>query len=125
MGLDFAIRRIECRDKLFNLPVMPHWSYGGFNTFRQRLSEQAKIDLGNMVGFGGALEWDEIKDPISPLLNHSDCDGLLDYDDCQTVAPRLRKLVKDWPDDYDRKHAIFLAEAMEYCAENDCELMFC
>lgn len=47
---------------------------------------------------GPKRSWDEIDDPIKPLLNHSDCDGILTPEECRQIAPRLRELVEPWPD---------------------------
>jgi hypothetical protein len=102
-----------------------HWSYGGFHRFRLRLS--AAIDL-DFEGFceGKPATEANAKDPIFPLLNHSDCDGDLSPEDCATVAPRLREMVAPWPeDDYDKHQALLLAEGMEECAKNGESLEFC
>ena len=102
-----------------------HWSYGGFNSFRHRLAECIGIDLDDMLGFGGDIQWDTVNDPIEPLLNHSDCDGVLTAEQCLTVAPRLAELVKDWPDDYDKSHALELVEGMKEAIEDDADIEFC
>ena len=113
MGIDFS------RSKA-------HWSYSGFAGFRRRLALEIEVDLGMMDGFGGDIPFDSIKDPIEPLLNHSDCDGGLTPNDCSKVAPRLRELVSDWDDDdYDKKHALFLAEGMEEAISEDEIFEFC
>jgi len=58
--------------------------------------------------------WEKITDNIEPLLNHSDCDGILSPEECKRVAPRLRELIKDWlDDDYDKVKALKLADGME------------
>ena len=86
------------------------------------------INLDDMYGFAKcwdehehiAISWDNVKDPITPLLNHSDCDGELTPEECRTVAPRLRELVANWKeDDYDKAKAIELAEGMELAAKNN------
>jgi len=72
------------------------------------------------------LKWDNIKDPIVDLLYHSDCDGNLTASQCKKIAPRLRELIKDWPDDdYDKKQALGLADGMDYCAKEKKVLKFC
>jgi hypothetical protein len=115
MGLDLHITRTD-RD-----PTMhARWSYNGFNLFRQRLAKAIGVDLDAMVGFGGDRPWSEITDDLVPLLNHSDCDGTLDYTECYQVAPRLREIVADWPeDDYDRQMALRLAAMMNEVARGD------
>ena len=113
MGLDFS------HDKA-------HWSYSGFDVFRHRIAQEIQIDLDMMDGFGGDIPLDSIKDSIEPLLNHSDCDGGLTPDVCSKVAPRLRELVSSWDDDdYDKKHALLLAEGMEEAIAEDEIFEFC
>jgi hypothetical protein len=102
-----------------------HWSYGGFNHARTRLAEAVGFVLTDMQGFGtltgqtpGARSWDEITDPVKPLLNHSDCDGELTAEECKAAAPRLREIVSTWDaDDYDRLHFEELARGMDAAAE--------
>lgn len=101
-----------------------HWTYSGFNRFRIRLADMIGIDLMSMQGFGGPDSWDEIDDDIKLLLDHSDCDGLLTPDECALVAPRLRELVQDWDNDYDKRMALELARGLEYCALNDLDMEF-
>lgn len=82
-----------------------------------------------MQGFssptGKNLSWDNVFDPIKPLLNHSDCDGELSPVECAVVAPRLRQLIENWEDDRDKKQGLMLAEGMEYCVTNGEVLIFC
>lgn len=113
MGLDFG----QCEAS---------WSYGGFHRFRIRLAQEIGVDLESMEGFrDGGNKWDNLIDPIIPLLNHSDCDGELSSEDCSKVAPRLRQLVSGWDDDYDKRQALTLVEGMELCAATGEALIFC
>jgi len=127
-----------------------HWGYGGFNRFRGKLAAEIGICLDLMEGFwkGGRVEtsvlakrldldevwwlpkepykWDNISDPITKLLNHSDCDGEISPEDCAVVAPRLRELVEGWDDGhYDKEGALELAGGMELAAEKKESLEFC
>lgn len=97
------------------------WSYSGFNEFRERLASEIGIVLSEMAGFNGVdkkiiseegfeayLEavrldsllpkksWEEINDPIVPLLNHSDCEGILKPDICEALANRLEEITENW-----------------------------
>lgn len=102
-----------------------HWAYSGFMRFRTRLAETIGIDYVMMAGLGGRRSWETIKDPIVPLLNHSDCDGELSPDECRAIAPRLRELVSTWPeDDSDRLKAIELANGMDDAALSNEPLVF-
>jgi len=100
------------------------WSYGGFHYFRKRLANEIGLNLEEMEGFGGVKNWDEVNDPIKPFLNHSDCDGVLTPEECRVVAQRLKELVQDWEDYYDKRNALLLAEDMQYCAEKGITLEF-
>jgi hypothetical protein len=112
MGIDFS----HCNAQ---------WSYGGFHSFRTRLASEIGMDLRSMEGFGGDKKFSDFKDDIIPLLNHSDCDGELSPEECKKVAPRLRELVKDWPDGYDKRRALELAEGMELAVSKNEHLQFC
>jgi hypothetical protein len=125
MGLDIRLVRID-----YDGP-RASWSYSGFMTFRRRLAREIGIDLEEMAGFktvdppgsikDPGISWETVTDAIEPLLNHSDCDGDLGYDECGRVAPRLREIVAFWPDDYDKQQALYLVEMMEEVAEGDAE----
>ena len=123
MGLDFVIKKIDydydgCDAR---------WSYGGFMEFRIRLAKEIGIDLKSMEGFiEDGNSWDDVEDDIKLFLNHSDCDGELHCENCEKVWPRLKELIKNWPDDdYDKVNALELVEAMKSCAENEWDLVFC
>jgi len=102
-----------------------HWSYSGFMNFRRRIAQEIEIDLDMMEGFGGDIPFDSVNDPIMPLLNHSDCEGELTPKECGIVAPRLRELVSTWDDeDYDKRHALYLAEGMDEAVDRNENLIF-
>lgn len=101
------------------------WGYSGFNLFRERLASEIGIDLRKMEGFGGGGSWVNIIDPIVPFLNHSDCEGELTPSECLSVAPRLRQLIANWPnDDRDKSRASELADDMERFAKDGQPLVF-
>jgi hypothetical protein len=115
------------------------WSYSGFNRFRTKLAKEIGIDLYKMEGFielgvvkPFSISWKLVNDPIVPLLNHSDCEGCLTPDECAQVAPRLRDLIQNWPNDiennidesYDTHMALKLIEGMYYCSLNNVNLYF-
>ena len=102
-----------------------HWSYGGFHEFRRRLAGEIDLVLDEMKGFGGSRQWATVDDAIVPLLDHSDCDGELTPETCELMAPRLRELVKNWPeDDFHRSQALELADGMDLAAGLDEPLEF-
>ena len=102
-----------------------HWSYHGFHDFRKRLAAEIGINLNEMQGFGGNLSWDEITDPIVSLLNKSDLEGELSSQECASTAPRLRELISEWQEGYDKYHGLSLADGMESCALLDEVFEFC
>jgi hypothetical protein len=90
------------------------WSYGGFHAARVKLADAVGFRLEEMVGFGGDRDWSAIDSPLVPLLNHSDCDGELSVEECKTVAPALRKIVRDapWPES-EKLRWMMLADGMD------------
>lgn len=97
------------------------WSYSRFMGLRRKLAEAIGINLVEMSGFGGDRPWGPVRDPIQPLLTHSDCDGELSPQDCRTVSARLRELVNTWENP---RCALLLAEAMETAAAVNQPLLF-
>ena len=109
MGIDFS----HCEVR---------WGYIGFHHFRKKLASVIGIELDLMPGFDSdsKLEWpDPEEEPLVYLLNHSDCDGDLTPEQCAVVAPRLKELVKQFPnDDSDREKGLDLSEGMALAAES-------
>ncbi len=101
------------------------WSYSGFNNFRRRLATQIGITLDAMQCFGGTIPWRTVKDPIVPFLNHSDCEGTMTPEAMKKVAPRIKALVKDWPEDHDKQNGLELAADMLRLSKNGKRLHFC
>lgn len=109
-----------------------HWSYSGFDRFRQRLSLAIGVDrdaANDAIRDGGMAAWnkvwDAVHDPIKDLLLHSDCDGELTPEQCAVIAPRLRQLVAAWPaHDMDKREALLLARGMDTCRKRGENLEF-
>lgn len=123
MGLNFAIMSGDAEVEVMDFRDEPQWSYGGFNRFRQKLYEEiGGLDLQH----GFATHFLEYKDnPIIPLLDHSDCDGILTKEQCILVAPQLEEFVMRWPvEDYDRIIGLRLVKMMELCEQGN-YLQFC
>ena len=115
MGLDFCIEDKECKVKNF-----PHWSYGGFNTFREKIAHTLEINL--------QAYWDTIEKEtrgIDYLLNHSDCDGDIKPIHCAECAVDLANIIKDWPNSFDKQQASLLIKCMEESARLNSPLIFC
>jgi hypothetical protein len=132
MGLDFRQSKA-------------HWSYGGFMRFRYTLAAAIGVDLRRMEGFteypsrspletDPPIPWSTVTDDLVPLLNHSDCDGVLTAEEMRSVSPRLREIVSHWPTDaahpasYDRREALQLCDDMDALLDelgDDAVLEFC
>ena len=108
-----------------------HFSYHGFNMFRERLATQIGIDLNSMLGYedyGDPIgkSWEGIEDPIVLLLHHSDCEGELSPEACLKIAPRLRELLSSWEEGVGstKRSGLKLAKAMEEAGEANEALEF-
>ena len=75
-----------------------HGSYGSFAAWREWLANQKGFELKGMCGFGGNKMFDT-NDPLTPLLDHSDCDGEIKWEDCKGIADSLRAILDSDPDD--------------------------
>lgn len=119
----------------------PQWDHIGFGRFRKELARHEGIDLDRMEGFKPMfvsyerwhpISWNAVDTPLKPLLDHDDHDGELTPDECRTVAPRLREVVKEmWPLGYafgtdrrTRQRALALADAMDRAAASGEPLEF-
>lgn len=114
MGLDFS----HCKAR---------WSYGGFYEFRKRLASGIGIDLEKMAGFveGGKLGKAWPSHPLTRFINHSDCDGELDYEEMTAIIPALTEAIKDWSeDDYDHMQAKELIRGMKHAIRDGVPLFF-
>jgi hypothetical protein len=60
--------------------------------FREELAGLFGIDLNKMQGYcdGNGISWNTIKDDIAIILNHSDCDGEIKFEDLVLLLPRLK-----------------------------------
>ncbi len=66
-------------------------AYHSFSLFRTELAKVFKIELDDMEGFGGFVSWGPYrKHPITILLDHSDCDGVISWKDTRKVADALK-----------------------------------
>jgi hypothetical protein len=98
MGL--TIRALKESDKYIDS------SYSGFNNIRELIFKfvckelelnKKESNLNNYEGFGGTLKFQDSL-PFVELINHSDCDGELDYIDCinldEDFIQYSKKLIK-------------------------------
>lgn len=71
-----------------------HGPCSAFNDWRRWVAQKALgMDLDKMEGFcDGGFSWSHIKHPLVPLLNHSDCDGVLPLAALKEIADSLMEL---------------------------------
>lgn len=82
MGVDFSV---VSRERMCGC------SYVGFNDWRRKICVRANLGaLDDYVGFGGDKQFPD--HDLTPLLNHSDCDGVLSHAGCVRIARGLREL---------------------------------
>lgn len=69
-------------------------SYSSFARWRSAVAMACGIKLNDMVGFGGGVEWSTIPSrPLNILLDHSDCDGEIRWEDCGPIADDLESIL--------------------------------
>jgi len=83
-----------------------HGAYSAFHRWRCKLAEVAMLPrLENMEGFGGNIAWKPYsRNPLTMLLDHSDCDGQIEPEDCDPLADALEALVPYLPIEDDPGH---------------------
>ena len=110
MGIDFKVGNLHAS-----------WSYGGFHEFRKRLAAEIGMDLEEL--YKGKYPFPQ--EPLTFLLDHSDCDGILTSEQCLKLWPRLELLTASWPaTDYDKIQAAQLIECMKATAKAGTVLEF-
>lgn len=74
-----------------------HGPYSSFSKFRQLLAEEIGINLNDYLGYGrgGTKDLSTIKHDIEPLLNHSDCDGILTVEQCKQIVRGLNNILEN------------------------------
>ncbi len=119
MGLDFS----HCD---------AHWSYSGFNRFRNNLV----VALGYTTSLDEMYEngsyADKLKhESIFPLIDHSDCEGYLTVKEMSRVVNQLKYILEIWENNfemveyhYDIRQGRCLIEGMEEAIEADESIEF-
>ena len=76
--------------------------YSYFNSFREWIANQIGVNLNVMEGFGisSGLPWDNVDHPIKPLLDHSDCDGELTPEQCDSIVKGGQMILDSIPGDW-------------------------
>lgn len=132
MGLDLRAKGYEGEE--FSI------GYIGFGWIRRCIANSYNEEFGKLyekpyINFGfreytqaEVDRWNEIcDDDLDILLNHSDCDGKLTWQECKKIIKALNKIDFKYPDewrqDYKEKYYI-LKDMIRYCAENRRTLYF-
>lgn len=76
-----------------------HGTYSSFNKFRTEMAKLIGMDLQKMEGFGGNIPFNQFKDDLTILLDHSDCDGEISPEDRKKLSIRLDELIAGMPHD--------------------------
>ncbi|MFD4600825.1 hypothetical protein ACFWPQ_22705 [Streptomyces sp. NPDC058464] len=108
------------------------WSYTGFGVFRGWLACVEGFALDSMQGFGGLREWSDVSTVLSPPLDHPDDGGPdLTAAECAVMLPRLRGIAdgsgRDGADPLQQRHIDDIRQlvvVLQFCVENDVELIF-
>jgi len=141
MSLSFYVQKVE--------PTGVGFSFGGFNEFRHRIARSIGLKgvyPGTDTDMYRTQRYKEIESdhPMFPLIDHCDCDGSMESDDCGQVGAYLKTLILEWEkelseyegdldpdllyDMEDLKRDIEegekLADLMLQCYENDETLLF-
>ena len=72
--------------------------YSSFNEFRKWLAQKININLEDYIGYGNdnaTKDLSSIDHKIMPLLNHSDCEGILTPDECKQIAEGLDEILNN------------------------------
>jgi len=73
-----------------------HWAYSGFMRFRSLLAETLGYTTPLTEMYDNGTYDIMKKEPIYPLINHSDCDGELTVAEMKQILPQLIKIVDIW-----------------------------
>ena len=104
-------------------PEDASWSYNGYADLRHRLALWEGIDLDEMKGFGGSVDWGDVVTALEPLLNSSDVHGFFTSSQCKQMIPRLVAILRDYDmSDYDRSNLSALVRGMQHCVQHGCAM---
>lgn len=105
-------------------------AYSSFNRFRELIAKKIGVELRSFEGFGGDVSFDTLDHPIKPLLDHSDCDGILTVEEAKSIVKGIDmiletmteisgKLMGDENEWLKYKLGIFKVGALEAINNND------
>lgn len=112
-----------------------HGAYSAFHRYRKEIANQIGLDLEKMEGFcsEGGIKWHLLKyRPIHDFLNHSDCEGYINWSKLSKIADDFEKILPNLVDldggghigNYHDKTKK-LIEGMRLAYSNKEKLIFC
>lgn len=112
MGL--VINTVECSYG----PDFVRCSYTTFNAFRRQLCETLQIQSIDGIEAQREICEDAEGDAalLAPLLAHSDCDGILNYDECEQCYPALERCLEHWEGSALKDYGTELVALMKWAA---------
>ena len=96
-------------------------SYTNFHDFRIAWAKILGFDLEQMEGFGGFQPWKD--EPLEPFFNHSDCDGVISWQDAEAILWQAKKDAPHLPQF--ARHFHVLIAACEAAIEQQTPIIFC
>jgi len=88
-------------------PNVLNVSYSGFHEWRVAIANAIDMPpLKEMDGFSEhrgdiGRKWDSLPyNPLFLLLNHSDCDGELRWEDCDAITDEMEKILPKLPEEW-------------------------
>lgn len=101
-----------------------HGPYSAFMRWRTAVAKAVGIELMAMEGYApnNGKSWDKA-DPITTLLNHSDCDGEIAARDCLPLAERLEGILP-LLDGYNRETAQRFIDGLRAAATANEDVVF-
>lgn len=81
-----------------------HWAYSGFMRFRSRLAESLGYSETLHDMYNNGTYYCMENEAIWPLINHSDCDGVLSVEEMMQIIPQLQALINKWNTARDEFH---------------------
>lgn len=101
-----------------------HGPYSSFTEWRKIIASKIGIDLYSMEGYkNGNTPFSSLPDnPINIILDHSDCDGEIYWQDCEAIANALEAILPDLWKDKSISHMHYLNITEKFIA--GCRLAF-
>ncbi len=120
-------------------PGGAQWAEGLFRQLQEQIAAWEGIDLPQMRGYGGTVDWDD-QTPLVPFFYSYDFSdesiaagfpamvrGFWSASQCEKMLPRLKALMTfhgDALEPYHRRNLPALIAGMEHCAQHGCAMSY-